>query len=198
LLDKSWKEKDPNFDKKFEKFSKSFIEQIESLSLIASEFSNFAKMPDTPFENVDLIKLIEKTVNVYEQTEDLEIVFNVEANRDVIVRGGKDHLLRIFNNLIKNAIEAVPDYRRGLINITLNVSGKNALVEITDNGKGIPEQMRDSIFNHNFTTKSSGTGLGLAFVKQAVENMYGSIKFETEINKGTTFYITLPLATANS
>ena len=195
LLDKSWREKDPNFEKKFEKFSKSFIEQIDSLSLIASEFSNFAKMPDTPFENVDLVKLIEKTINVFDQTEDLEIVYTVNAEKDIIVRGGKDHLLRIFNNLVKNAIEAIPDFRKGKIQITLEEKGNNVLVKISDNGKGIPEKLQESIFNHNFTTKSSGTGLGLAFVKQAVENMYGSIEFETEPNKGTTFYITLPLAT---
>lgn len=193
LLEKSWREKDPNFDKKFEKFSKSFIEQIESLSLIASEFSNFAKMPDTPFENVDLVKLIEKTINVFEQTENLEIVYTIPADTEVNVRGGKDHLLRIFNNLVKNAIEAVPDFRKGVIQVKLEVGGNNAFIEIKDNGRGIPEKLQDSIFNHNFTTKSSGTGLGLAFVKQAVENMYGTIRFETEPNKGTTFYIVLPL-----
>ncbi|MBC8051469.1 MAG: GHKL domain-containing protein [Sphingobacteriaceae bacterium] len=195
LLDKSWREKDPNFEKKFEKFSKSFVEQIDSLSLIASEFSNFAKMPDTPFENVDLAKLIEKTIDVYDQTEDLEIVYYVNTTQDVIVRGGKDHLLRIFNNLVKNAIEAIPDYRKGIIQIKLETKGKNVLIELKDNGKGIPDNLQSSIFNHNFTTKSSGTGLGLAFVKQAIENMYGTISFKTEPNAGTTFYIVLPLAT---
>nr|WP_305121734.1 HAMP domain-containing sensor histidine kinase [Pedobacter mongoliensis] len=151
-------------------------------------------MPDTPFENVDLGKLIEKTINVFDQTEDLEIIYTVNADRDVIVRGGKDHLLRIFNNLVKNAIEAIPDFRKGVIRIKLETKGNNALIEISDNGKGIPDKLQTSIFNHNFTTKSSGTGLGLAFVKQAIENMYGSISFETETNKGTTFYIVLPLA----
>jgi nitrogen fixation/metabolism regulation signal transduction histidine kinase len=193
LLEKSWREKDPKFDVKFEKFSKSFIEQIESLSLIASEFSNFAKMPDTPFEDVDIEKLIEKTIDVFDQTEDLEILYSVQATGKVIVRGGKDHLLRIFNNLLKNAIEAIPDYRKGIIKINLTVQNRSVLITVADNGKGIADNMQDSIFNHNFTTKSSGTGLGLAFVKQAIENMYGSIRFETEPNKGTTFFITLPL-----
>ncbi len=194
LLEKSWKEKDPNFDKKFEKFSKSFIEQIESLSLIASEFSNFAKMPDTPFENINLPEIIEKSIEVYRNVEDLNISFKNLAGEDVIVKGGKDHLLRIFNNLLKNASEAIPDYRKGNIEITLQLTGKNILIELKDNGKGIPPELRDRIFNPNFTTKSSGTGLGLAFVKQAVENMFGTIRFETEQNKGTTFYILLPLA----
>lgn len=196
LLDKSWKAKDPNFDKKFEKFSKSFIEQIDSLTLIASEFSNFAKMPDTPFENVNLNNIVQKTIDVFDLTEDLEIVFSKSVDDDVIVRGGKDHLLRIFNNLLKNAIEAIPDYRKGNIRINLGIDDKYAFIELSDNGKGIPDDLRGSIFNHNFTTKSSGSGLGLAFVKQAVENMYGTIEYETEVSKGTTFYIKLPLATS--
>ncbi|MBC7915048.1 MAG: HAMP domain-containing histidine kinase [Pyrinomonadaceae bacterium] len=193
LLDKSWKAKDPNFDKKFEKFSKSFIEQIDSLSLIASEFSNFAKMPDTPFENVNLNDIIQKTIDLFEQTEDLEITYFAVSN--VVVRGGKDHLLRIFNNLIKNAIEAIPDFRKGNIRISLETKGNCAFIQLSDNGKGIADNLQGSIFNHNFTTKSSGTGLGLAFVKQAIENMYGTIEFKTELNKGTTFNIKLPLAT---
>ena len=194
LLEKSWKEKDVNFDKKFEKFSKSFIEQIESLSLIASEFSNFAKMPDTPFENLEICEVITKSIDVYRNSEDLNISFIKLAPDDVIVKGGRDHLLRIFNNLIKNAIEAIPDFRKGNIEITLSIHAKSVHIEVKDNGKGIPEDLHKSIFNPNFTTKSSGTGLGLAFVKQAVENMFGSIRFETEQNKGTTFYIILPLA----
>jgi len=194
LLDKSWREKDPNFDKKFEKFSKSFIEQIESLALIASEFSNFAKMPDTPFENINITEIIDKCIDVYRNSADLNISFVKLTTDEVIVKGGKDHLLRIFNNLIKNAIEAVPDFRKGNIEIILNTAGKSVYIEVKDNGKGIPEDLRDRIFNPNFTTKSSGTGLGLAFVKQAIENMFGSIRFETEQNKGTTFYIILPLA----
>jgi len=194
LLEKSWREKDPNFDKKFEKFSKSFIEQIESLSLIASEFSNFAKMPDTPFENLEISEIIDKSIDVYRNSEDLNISFIKLTPEEVIVKGGKDHLLRIFNNLIKNAIEAIPDYRKGNIEIILNTNTKNVHIEVKDNGKGIPDDLRERIFNPNFTTKSSGTGLGLAFVKQAIENMFGTIRFETEQNKGTTFFITLPLA----
>ncbi|WP_207533528.1 sensor histidine kinase [Desertivirga arenae] len=194
LLEKSWREKDPNFDKKFEKFSKSFIEQIESLSLIASEFSNFAKMPDTPFENLEICEIIDKSIDVYRNSEDLNISFIKLTAGDIIVKGGKDHLLRIFNNLIKNAIEAIPDFRKGNIEIILNTDSRNVNIEVKDNGKGIPEDLRERIFNPNFTTKSSGTGLGLAFVKQAIENMFGTIRFETEQNKGTTFYITLPLA----
>jgi len=192
LLEKSWREEDPNFSKKFERFSKSFIEQIESLALIASEFSNFAKLPDTPFSRIDLVEIIKRSIEIYDNSEDLTITFKY-GNPEVIVNGSRDHLLRIFNNLLKNALEAIPSGVKGKIDVVLEVQGQGALIMLSDNGRGIPEDLKDKIFNPNFTTKSSGTGLGLAFVKQAVENMLGTINFTTEQEKGTTFFIRVPL-----
>ncbi|HEY1025343.1 MAG TPA: ATP-binding protein, partial [Sphingobacteriaceae bacterium] len=193
LLEKSWMEKDPNFDKKFEKFSKSFIEQIESLSLIASEFSNFAKMPDTVLSRVDLKEIIARSVEVYQQLEQIDINFSDLTADDVFVMGDKDQLLRSFNNLIKNSIEAIPDGVRGNIHISLESVDGLVTVIFEDNGNGIPENVRERIFMPNFTTKSSGTGLGLAFVKQAIENMGGVIDYRTELGNGTTFYLTIPI-----
>lgn len=193
LLEKSWKEKDVNFDKKFEKFSKSFVEQIESLAHIASEFSNFAKMPETVFEKVYLPDILQQSIELYSQSDHIAITFSNSISIGKFVRGDKDQLLRCFNNLIKNATEARLEGRRGLIKVRLYNTGKNAFIEIQDNGSGIEESLRPQIFTPNFTTKSSGTGLGLAFVKQALENMGGNISYRTEIGHGTTFYINIPL-----
>ena len=193
LLEKSWKEKDPNFDRKFEKFSRSFVEQIESLAHIASEFSNFAKMPETIFERVYLPDILQQSIEVYRQTEHTSIIFSNSISGGKTVRGDKEQLLRCFNNLIKNAIEARIEGRRALIKVRLYNTGKNAFIEIHDNGSGIEESLRPQIFTPNFTTKSSGTGLGLAFVKQALENMGGNISYRTELGHGTTFYINIPL-----
>ena len=193
LLEKSWKEKDPNFDKKFEKFSKSFIEQIESLSHIASEFSNFAKMPDTVLTEVNLKQIIERSIEVYSQMENVSISFNDHTDSAIFVKGDKDQLLRSFNNLIKNSVEAIPEGRKGIVSISLASQESMADVVIRDNGNGIPEHLEPRIFTPNFTTKSSGTGLGLAFVKQAIENMGGVIRYETEPLKGTSFYLRIPL-----
>ncbi len=193
LLDKSWKEKDPNFDRKFEIFSKSFIEQIESLAHIASEFSNFAKMPDTVLEEVKLHPVVEQSIDLYRQSDHTIITFKDQTTHDVLIKADKDQLLRCFNNLIKNAIEAMPEGRTGLIEFTMYCKNKNVCIEINDNGAGIPDNLREQIFTPNFTTKSSGTGLGLAFVKQALENMDGNIYFKTEGDVGTTFFITIPL-----
>lgn len=193
LLEKSWREKDPNFNKKFERFSKSFIEQIESLVLIANEFSNFAKMPETKVEQVNVDDLLQNVVNVYEQNEKVNIQFTRLKTADYMITADKDHLLRCFNNLLKNAIEATPKAGKGKVEITLDTDDRHVYISIKDNGMGIPNRISKKIFEPNFTTKSSGTGLGLAFVKNALENMNGTISFETEMYLGTTFYITLPV-----
>lgn len=194
LLEKSWKEQDPNFEKKFASFNKSFVEQIDSLATIASEFSNFAKMPDTKLENLELVPVIEQAIRVYNATDNVEISMTNQVRGDLLVLGDRDQLLRTFNNLLKNAIEATEGREKGVIRIKIINDQKFAFVEVEDNGKGIDEDLQDKIFVPNFTTKSSGTGLGLAFVKQAIENAGGTIHFNSMPNAGTTFYLSFPLA----
>ncbi|MFD2872439.1 ATP-binding protein [Mucilaginibacter ximonensis] len=193
LLEKSWREKDAKFDQKFERFSKSFVEQIESLSQIASEFSAFAKMPDTRMERFNIFEVINQAVTIFKQTENFTINYQV-PDEPFFVVADRDQLLRCFNNLLKNAIEATPADRLGLLDITYETDEKNISIAVKDNGNGIPEGMREKIFEPNFTTKSSGTGLGLAFVKNSVENAGGKVWFETVAGQGTTFFLSLPAA----
>lgn len=193
LLEKSWKDKDPKFDQKFERFSKSFVEQIESLSSIASEFSAFAKMPDTRIERMNVFDVLTQAVVVYKQMENIKILYRAPEN-PFYINADRDQLLRSFNNLLKNAIEAIPHGSPGLIEIEYLLTSKNILLQIKDNGNGIAEHLRDKIFMPNFTTKSSGTGLGLAFVKNSIENAGGKVWFETASGVGTTFFISLPEA----
>ncbi len=193
LLEKSWRDKDPKFDQKFERFSKSFVEQIESLSSIASEFSAFAKMPDTRIVRMDIFEALSQAVTIFKQMDNLRIVFN-PPDTQFFINADRDQLLRCFNNLLKNAIEAIPPDRQGLIEINYLITSKNILLSVKDNGNGIPDNLREKIFEPNFTTKSSGTGLGLAFVKNSIENAGGKVWFETAIGSGTTFYFSLPEA----
>ncbi|TWI97259.1 HAMP domain-containing protein [Mucilaginibacter frigoritolerans] len=192
LLDKSWKDKDPKFDQKFERFSKSFVEQIESLSSIASEFSAFAKMPDTRIEPLNVFDVLTQAVTIFKQMDNVKIVY-LPPSTPFMINADRDQLLRCFNNLLKNAIEASPASRVGVIEVNYLITSKNILLTIHDNGNGIPEELREKIFEPNFTTKSSGTGLGLAFVKNSIENAGGKVWFETVVNEGTTFYLSLPL-----
>lgn len=196
LLNRAWREKDPDFDQKFERFSISFIEQIESLNHIASEFSNFAKMPDTILTDVDIIEVIAQSVSIYTDNKDIRINLEYEGPQQAIVHGDRDQLLRSFNNLVKNAVEAKVVGRTCTITIRVKslISGFVS-IDIEDNGRGIDQNVRDKIFQPNFTTKSSGTGLGLAFVKQAIETSGGTIRYKTETSVGTIFYILIPLKT---
>ncbi|MFN0255246.1 sensor histidine kinase [Pedobacter ureilyticus] len=193
LLEKSWKEKDPNFEQKFERFNKSFVEQIDSLATIASEFSNFAKMPDTKLERITLVPIIEQAKEVFSSMGHVEIHILNRTNAEIVVMGDKDQLLRSFNNLLKNAIEAAEGKEKCVIKIHIANDEKQVFVEVEDNGKGIEPSLQSSIFRANFTTKSSGTGLGLAFVKQAIENAGGKVEFTSVLNNGTIFYLTFPL-----
>ena len=195
LLEKSWRDKDPKFDAKFERFSKSFVEQIESLSSIASEFSSFAKMPDTHIERISVFDMLNQAVTIFNQMDNIKI--NYQAPPDpFFINADRDQILRCFNNLLKNAIEATHQDKLGIIDISYLISSKSILLSLKDNGNGIPENMREKIFEPNFTTKSSGTGLGLAFVKNSIENAGGKVWFETIQGVGTTFYLSLPSADA--
>ena len=193
LLDKSWKDKDPKFDQKFERFSKSFVEQIESLSSIASEFSAFAKMPETKMGRLNVFDVLSQAVTIFKEMDNIKIVYQAPDD-PFIVNADRNQLLRCFNNLLKNAIEATPANQPGVIKINYLITAKSMLLTVKDNGEGIPEGLRDKIFEPNFTTKSSGTGLGLAFVKNSIENAGGKVWFETASKQGTTFYISLPAA----
>jgi two-component system nitrogen regulation sensor histidine kinase NtrY len=196
LLEKSWREKDPKFDQKFERFSKSFVEQIESLSSIASEFSAFAKMPDTRMSRFNIFDVISQAVTIFKQMDNFNIRYR-SPETAFYIYADKDQLLRCFNNLLKNALEATPADRAGLLEINSEITDNNILLSVKDNGDGIPQNMSEKIFEPNFTTKSSGTGLGLAFVKNAIENAGGRVWFETEQGVGTTFFLRLPAADQN-
>jgi len=193
LLEKSWRDKDPKFDLKFERFSKSFVEQIESLSSIASEFSSFAKMPDTRLEKINVFDMLAQAVTIFVHMDNIKINYT-PPDKPFYINADRDQLLRCFNNLLKNAIEATQHQKPGIIDIKYEINKSNVLLSIKDNGAGIPEGMRDKIFEPNFTTKSSGTGLGLAFVKNSIENADGRVWFETKQGAGTTFYLSLPAA----
>jgi len=168
---------------------KSLVEQIDTLAKIASEFSNFAKMPQSNFLPVDLVEIIKNVKEVFQATIDNEIEF-FHAKRECMTLGDKDLLLRVFNNLIKNALQAIPESRDPKIGIFIHKLQNHWVIEIKDNGSGIPEENKLRIFTPNFTTKTSGSGLGLAMVKQIIDMHQGEISLESS-PRGTTFTIKL-------
>jgi len=192
-LQKAWKDESPDFDKRLGKFSNSLISQINNLSSIATEFSNFAKMPGARAEEVDLIAKLNDSVNLLEQTGEVNFVKDFKDMKELFVYADKEQLLIVFSNLLQNGIQAVPKERKAEINLKVEKQNEFVKVTIRDNGLGIPDELKDKLFIPNFTTKTSGMGLGLAIVRNIIVNAGGEIGYETELNKGTTFYVTFPL-----
>ncbi|MCB0667725.1 MAG: GHKL domain-containing protein [Saprospiraceae bacterium] len=170
----------------------TLIEQIDNLSRIAAEFSTFAKMPKPQYEKIILNDLVASVHDLFKKRDDMDFNLYVPID-EIYVNADKSHLLRVLNNLIKNAIQAIPGSRRGVIDIRLEKQGDRAIIQVSDNGKGISREMKEKVFYPNFTTKTSGTGLGLAISKNIVESFGGRIYFETEEGVGTKFYFELPL-----
>jgi len=192
-LFKSWKDKAPGFEKKLEHFTENQIEYIDNLSTIASAFSAFAKMPVTNPGEVNLLEQIRITLELFKDTDNISFRVHWPHESKVIVYADKEHLNGIFSNLFKNGIQSIPAGRDGLIKVDLDVRGDKVIVSISDNGTGIPEDLQKKLFTPNFTTKSSGMGLGLSIVKKYIESANGRIWFESEADKGSVFYVELPL-----
>ena len=189
---RSFDKDDPKAQERIERFSQTLIEQIETLTTIANEFSTFAKMPAAKIEDVDLSSILENTVALFNESDDTEVVFENNVSHPVVIRYDNDHILRVLNNLIKNAIQSIPYDREGNVQVFLDDKEDNWLIEVKDNGSGIPDDKLDQIFVPNFTTKSKGMGLGLSMVKSIVQNAGGKVWFETEYNVGTSFFVELP------
>lgn len=190
-LQRAWNEQSGNLDELFQRISKTMIEQIDTLSVIASEFSNFAKMPKAKNEAVDLNEMLRSVVNLFAATPGIEILLHAEGMQR-LVWGDREQLTRAFSNLVKNAIQAIPENKKGRIEISVKTENNFHIVSIADNGTGIPAGLQSKIFSPNFTTKTSGTGLGLAMVKSTMELTGGTIRFETKEGEGSVFTVSLP------
>lgn len=172
--------------------ARTLVEQIDHLSKIASDFSQFANIGNPKNEVFDLHDIIYSLVSLYESTNNLQFVWHPVSQR-VMLFSDKTQLNRLFTNLVQNALEASENREEKMIIIDERVTEDHIIVSVKDNGAGIPFIMRDKIFTPNFTTKSSGTGLGLAMSKSIAEQAQGDIWFETHDGEGTTFFVKLPL-----
>jgi len=173
------------------KVTDSLIEQIDNLNYIASEFSNFAKLPDPQIAVFSLNTILESSVSIYKNESTITISLSLPP-RPIIIKSDKSHLLRVFSNLLQNAVQSIPEGKDGLIQVNLYIQNQLAVVQVKDNGSGIPSSIREDVFIPHFTTKNAGSGIGLAMTKRIVEYWHGSIWFESIENEGTDFYVALP------
>ncbi|MBN2636808.1 MAG: HAMP domain-containing histidine kinase [Prolixibacteraceae bacterium] len=175
-----------------ERVTTTLIEQIDNLSNIATEFSNFAKIPLARNQVFVLAEQLQKVIDLYETHNRAHIIFNPGDCKKIKVNADKEQLSRAIINLIKNSIQSIPDDKVGTITITLKKVDDAVQIAVADDGSGIPKELQGKMFSPSFTTKTSGMGLGLSIVKNIVENFMGTIWFETKPGVGTTFFIEIP------
>ena len=190
-LQKNIDDGNPNVKELSKKVSNTLIEQIDQLTIIAQNFSQFANIDNANKIKLDIVKTINGVVSLFEINENNEIKHDI-SNSNIYILADKTQIGRVFTNLIKNGLEAKRENYFARIAISYEVNNDKVIVTINDNGVGISDDVYSKMFTPNFTTKSSGTGLGLAICKGIVDNTNGKIWFETS-DSGTTFFVEFPL-----
>jgi signal transduction histidine kinase len=196
-LQKAWNDNAPDWQMRLDRTTKTLIQQIDSLSAIASAFSDFAKLPTAKNLKLDLSAILRTNIGLFSNYPNINMVFNLPENPSFVYADEKQ-LSRVFINLFTNAMQAIPTGSKGLITISIKTMNQKHQIIIQDNGIGMSEDQQNKVFSPNFTTKSSGMGLGLAMVKNIVESVNGNITFSSREGFGTTFVIELPEYSADN
>ncbi|WP_445456241.1 sensor histidine kinase [Flavobacterium sp. HNIBRBA15423] len=181
---------DPKAKEKLDDFAKTLIQQIDTMSSVAGAFSNFASMPAQQNETLNVVKIVQLALDIFNE----DFIHFSFSEEEIIASLDRTQLIRVITNLVKNAIQAIPEEQEKKdIFVSVYKDENNAIILVKDNGKGITEQNKARIFEPKFTTKSSGMGLGLAIIKNIIENYNGTITFKSEEGKGTEFLVSFPI-----
>ncbi|MBS7332808.1 MAG: GHKL domain-containing protein [Weeksellaceae bacterium] len=179
---------DALLDERTKRTASILMQQIDTIESIADAFSDFAKMPSRKDELIDVVEITKNTLDIFNVPN---ITFT--SSKPVIkMYFDKQYLNRIITNIVKNAFQAIPHTREPIILVDLSIDRDKLVVIIEDNGKGISEEDKKEVFKPRFTTKSSGSGIGLSMVKKIIEDYDGEITFESTEDVGTKFIIHLP------
>ena len=187
-FERKFNPEDENIREKLSEYSKTLIQQIDVMSAIASAFSDFAKMPTQNKEEIEVISVIKLAIDIF---NDESIQFHSEE-KELFAFLDKTQLIRVLTNLVKNALQATEETENPEIIVDVSSESEFLKISVSDNGKGIANELKELIFEPKFTTKTSGMGLGLAMIKNIIEAYDGNISFTSEKNKGTTFTVILP------
>ncbi|HQV36568.1 MAG TPA: ATP-binding protein [Flavobacterium sp.] len=183
---------DSNITQKLDDYSKTLLQQIDTMNSVASAFSNFASMPAQQNEQINLINVVRLALEIFNENY---IRFETNEN-EIFTNMDRTQLIRVITNLVKNATQSIQD---NIINpsiiVTVYKENSNAIITVKDNGIGISEENKPYVFEPKFTTKTSGMGLGLGIIKKIIENYNGTITFESQPNVGTKFIVSFPIIT---
>ena len=173
---------------KLNDFCDTLIEQIDTMSNVATSFSDFATLPKTQLEKTDIVEATKKVVEIFEQNN----ISLETSSENIFIKLDKEQWIRVMTNLIKNSIQAIPHDREPIIHVEITERLKTVRVTVSDNGLGVSKNNRDKIFEPKFTTKSDGMGLGLGIVRSIINSHRGKISYKSRSKKGTDFKISLP------
>ena len=173
---------------KLNDFCDTLIEQIDTMSTVATSFSDFATLPKTQLEKSDIVDTTKKVIEIFEQNN---ISFTT-SKESIVIKLDKEQWIRVMTNLIKNSIQSIPSDREPNINVEITDSKNSVKVLVSDNGLGVLEENKEKIFEPKFTTKTDGMGLGLGIVKNIINSHRGKISYKSKRKKGTKFTISLP------
>ncbi|WP_298308820.1 ATP-binding protein [Flavobacterium sp.] len=189
-FERKFNPEDPDLKQKLNDYTKTLIQQIDTMTSVASAFSNFASMPAQQNETLNVVEVVEFSLDIFNE----EYITFESKEEEIITIMDRTQLIRIITNLVKNAIQAIPEEQtEKSILVAVKREENNVNITVKDNGIGIELEYIEHIFEPKFTTKTSGMGLGLGIIKNIIENYKGTITFETEFGKGTTFKVSLPI-----
>ena len=179
---------EPDAQEKIKEFSDTLIQQIDTMSNIASAFSSFADMPAQQKETLNVVNTVKLALEIFTEP----YIYFIAEEEEIIAKLDRTQLIRVITNLVKNAIQAMPEIENPRVEVRVVSEQGQVKITVADNGIGISEEFRDKIFEPKFTTKTSGMGLGLGMVRNIVETNGGTIQLTTKEGKGTVFTVTLP------
>lgn len=186
---------DITISKKLDDYTKTILQQIDTMSSVANAFSNFATMPAQQNETLNVVYIVKMALEIF--NEDF-IQFSALED-EIIAKLDRTQLIRVITNLVKNAVQAIPETQENkMVFVTVFRQDNEVKIAVKDNGKGISEENIARVFEPKFTTKSSGMGLGLAIIKNIIENYNGTITFDTQANEGTEFLVSFPINNKNN
>jgi signal transduction histidine kinase len=185
----SFKDNAHDREKTLERVSSTLLEQIDALSRIASEFSNYARLPNRSYDRIQVSATIEQAAGLFSSVPGISLSLDL-AEEDTYVIADEDELRRVFVNLFRNSIQAMEG--KGNITVVSEVADKILTIRIEDTGPGIPHDLVEKIFEPNFSTKTEGMGLGLAISRSIIEELGGRISV-TQLKNGACFTLVFPL-----
>lgn len=187
-FERKFNPEDDKVREKLAEYSQTLIQQIDVMSSIASAFSDFAKMPTQKREQIELISVVKFALDIFSE----EYIKYQPEEEELYANLDKTQVIRVVTNLVKNAVQATETEENPLIEVKILIEEGVIKLTVSDNGKGISEEVKDLIFEPKFTTKTSGMGLGLAMIKNIIEAYDGTISFTSKEGVGTVFTVLLP------